>query len=63
MQLDSKTYTYSSKKSNNYILIFLGLVLLIVNFVLGFLLKSSISHILLHISFGCLFYLVGYFLH
>ena len=36
MQLDSKTYTYSSKKSNNYILIFLGLVLLIVNFVLGF---------------------------
>ena len=35
MQLDSKTYTYSSKKSNNYILIFLGLVLLIVNFVLG----------------------------
>ena len=36
MQLDSKTYTYSSKKSNNYILIFLGLVLLIINFVLGF---------------------------
>ena len=36
MQLDSKTYIYSSKKSNNYILIFLGLVLLIINFVLGF---------------------------
>ena len=35
MNLDSKLYTYHSKKSNNYILIAVGLILLLVAFFTG----------------------------